>query len=270
MREDLQTVRIRHPLVLRQAQVVAIAPRGERLLRITFRGPQLAGFVSASFDDHVKVFFPAPGEDMPDMPALDASGQIVRGREPGRSVIARDYTPRRFDPERNELDIEFVLHGEGPGTQWAARARIGQTLGFGGPRGSMVIPAGFDWHWLIGDETALPAIGRRLEELPADSQATVMLMQDEPDLRHALPSAASVTRFQFAGCDHSQPDSPLLRHLDTLPLPDGEGFVWVAGELATVRALRTKLLEKGMDKRRIRASSYWQHGACASHQTLDD
>jgi NADPH-dependent ferric siderophore reductase len=263
---DLQIERLRHPLVLRRAQVAAIAPRGERLLRITFRGPELAGFVSSSFDDHVKVFFPAPGEALPRMPSLDADGKLVRGE----GIIARDYTPRRYDAERCELDIEFVLHGDGPGTQWAAKAHIGQTLGFGGPRGSQVIPTGFDWHWLIGDESAIPAIGRRLEELPATAQVTVMLMQADVGTRLALPGAALLNRVSFAGSDHAAADSPLLQHLAALPLPGGEGFVWVAGELSTVRAIRAQLLAKGIDKRRIRASSYWQHGAAASHQTVED
>lgn len=268
MREDLQGMRLRHPLVLRRAQVVAIAPRGARRVRITFRGPELAGFVSASFDDHVKVFFPAPGETEPRLPTLGADGAPVR--DGAEALIARDYTPRRFDPERNTLEIEFVLHGEGPGTQWASRARIGQTLGFGGPRGSMVIPTGFDWHWLIGDETALPAIERRLEALPPQCRVTVMLMLDAPDAPLALPGADRIVLQRFAGADQSAQDAPLLRSLDAQAVPEGEGFVWVAGELSTVRAIRGHLLQRGLDKRRIRASSYWQKGKAASHQTLED
>jgi len=270
MNEALIVERVRHPLVLRQAQVVAIAPRANNLVRITFRGPELSGFVSASFDDHVKVFFPAPGAILPRMPTLDSSGLPARQGAGEPPVIARDYTPRRFDPARCELDIEFVLHGDGPGSEWAARARIGQTLGFGGPRGSMVIPTGFDWHWLIGDDTAVPAIGRRLEQLAAHSQVVVVLMQDQPDGRLTLPCQAELTCHRLAGTDHSAPQAPVQQLLDALAVPDGEGYVWVAGELATVRAIRQKLLAKGIDKRRIRAASYWQRGASASHQTLDD
>ncbi|BEV72697.1 MULTISPECIES: siderophore-interacting protein [unclassified Paludibacterium] len=269
MREDLQIHRVRHPLRLRLAQVVAIHPRGEHRVRVTFRGPELIGFDSPGFDDHVKVFFPAPGETLPRLPSLDADGQPLRVAGAERP-IARDYTPRRFNAERGELEIEFVLHGAGPATRWAAQARIGQTLGFGGPRGSMLIPPHFDWHWLIGDSSAMPAISRRLEDLPAQARVDVVLMVEPPVKPLVLPSVAQVTQHWLAGVDHATDDSPLQQLLRRLPLPPGEGFIWVAGELATVRATRQTLLARGIDKQRIRASSYWQHGTEASHETLSD
>jgi NADPH-dependent ferric siderophore reductase len=266
MPSDLVLQRVRHPLVLRTAQVVAIAPRGQRMLRITFSGPELVGFVSASFDDHVKVFLPAPGESLPQLPQLDAHGQPLH--QPGQ--LARDYTPRRVDPVRGELDIEFVLHGEGPGSSWARQARIGQTLGFGGPRGSMIIPTAFDWHWLISDESGLPAISRRLEELPPQSRTMVILLLQQAEQKLALPGSNSIVCHRLAGWDQHAADSPLMKLLDSLPLPPGDGFVWAAGERETARAIRAKLLEKGLDKARIRASAYWKHGSVASHQVIDD
>ena len=82
----------------------------------------------------------------------------------------RDYTPRRYDLDTLELDIDFVLHGDGPASTWAEQAKPGQFLHIGGPRGSMIVPDIFDSYLLIGDETALPAIARRLEGLAAESQ----------------------------------------------------------------------------------------------------
>jgi NADPH-dependent ferric siderophore reductase len=266
MREDLIPRRVRHPLVLRTAQVVSIAPRGDRIVRITFRGPELIGFVSDSFDDHVKVFFPAPGQTIPHLPQLDPSGQPRHHPD----QIARDYTPRRYDPVRGELDIEFVLHGDGPGTRWAAQAYIGQTLGFGGPRGSNIIPTSYDWHWLIADETGLPAISRRLEELQDHPSVMVVLLLEKPERHLALPGSKDIICHRLKGADQHQADSALLQLLDQTPLPPGEGFAWAAGELDTVRAIRAKLLEKGLEKTRIRASSYWRNGTSASHQTIED
>jgi len=211
------------------------------------------------------VFFPAPGESMPRLPRLDAEGQPQRVPEEERP-IARDYTPRRFDPVRGELDIEFVLHDAGPASRWAARARIGQTLGFGGPRGSFQIPTAFDWHWLVGDDSALPAIGRRLAELPADAHAQVLLAVTDPQQRLALPSAAQAEIHWLPVAD----SDAVLAHLAAWRIPPGEGFAWAAGELALIRAVRMQWLERGIDKQRIRASSYWRQGAAATHQTLDD
>src|SRR5262249_61061101 len=86
-------------------------------------------------------------------------------------TASRDYTPRRYDPAANTLDIEFVLHDAGPATRWATQVQPGQTLQIGGPRGSFIIPTDFDWHLLIGDDTALPAIARPLAALPPRDQA---------------------------------------------------------------------------------------------------
>jgi NADPH-dependent ferric siderophore reductase len=163
-RPDLEVARIRHALKFRLLQVTRVTALNPYLVRVTFTGDSLDDFVSASFDDHVKLFFPQPGEAMPALPQAGPDGPIFDASKP--RPIARDFTPRRFDRVARELDIEFVLHEAGPATAWAAQAAPGQYLGIGGPRGSFVIPTQFDWHLMIGDETALPAIARRLEELP--------------------------------------------------------------------------------------------------------
>src|SRR5262249_8761441 len=63
----------------------------------------------------------------------------------------------------------------------------------------------------------------------------------------------------------------LLQAVRKTWLPDGEGYVWAAGEAATMRAVRYHLVnERGIDKSRIRAASYWKEGAVAVHEALDD
>ena len=52
---------------------------------------------------------------------------------------------------------------------WAAQATRVQRATIGGPRGSLVVAPDHDGHLLVGDGTALPAVTRRLEELPANS-----------------------------------------------------------------------------------------------------
>jgi NADPH-dependent ferric siderophore reductase len=103
----------------------------------------LQGFTSASYDDHVKLFFPALGSSEPILPK-GPPGSPEAGQGP--APIARDYTPRRFDAVANELDIEFVLHNDGPATSWAAQVQEGHQLGVGGPRGSFVVSSAFDWY----------------------------------------------------------------------------------------------------------------------------
>ncbi|MDF3837793.1 siderophore-interacting protein [Cupriavidus basilensis] len=269
---DLTVQRVRHPLKMRLLQVVRTQAVSPQLLRVTLAGDDLKDFVSASFDDHVKVFFPAPGQDKPALPELGPNGPVFPEGVP--KPAARDYTPRRYDPAAGELDIEFVLHGDGPASTWAAQAAPGQHLGVGGPRGSFVIPDGFDWHLLVGDETALPAIGRRLEELPAGVSALVVLAVDNAAAEIPLPSHAEVqVRWQHRdGAPAGTSAGALLEQaLRELTLPRGEGYVWAAGEAAAMRAVRQYLVgERGIEKGRIRAASYWKAGAAAVHETLED
>ncbi|CAM5202109.1 siderophore-interacting protein [Oligella ureolytica] len=89
----------------------------------------------------------------------------------------RDYTPRRYDPETNELDVDFVLEHAGPATDWASNAEVGHYVGIGGPRGSFVIPTDFDWHLLMADEAALPALCRRLEEEPPSTTRAIAIIK---------------------------------------------------------------------------------------------
>lgn len=102
----------------------------------------------------------------------------------------RDYTPRYFDPQSGELSIDFVLHGDGVASSWAAQAQPGDDLKIGGPRGSFLVADDYDHYVLLGDETALPAIGRWLEAMPADMHAEVYIEIADAAERQELLSAA--------------------------------------------------------------------------------
>src|SRR6516162_11123151 len=179
MSETFQTTtvrtarRVRHETKMRLLQVREVCHLTPKMVRIVVGGEALAGFISAAHDDHMKLFFPQPGQDKPILPTPSPNGPVYP--EGAQRPAARDYTPRRYDVAANTLEIEFVLHGDGPATTWAARARPGDFLGVGGPRGSFIVPDDFDWYLLAGDETALPAIGRRLEELPAGTRVIAVV-----------------------------------------------------------------------------------------------
>ncbi|GAB1575890.1 siderophore-interacting protein [Bordetella petrii] len=261
--------KVRHPLRARLLQVRRVQRIGPHLVRVTLAGEQLAGFVSASFDDHVKVFLPEAGA-MPVLPVIGPDGPSYPEGAP--RPVARDYTPRRYDAAAGELDIDFVLHGHGPAASWAAQAAPGQYLGVAGPRGSFVIPHAFDWHLLIGDETALPAIARRLEELPRGKRVLAVIETRHPSTRIALPTRADLTLQWVHGAAEPDDGPPVLeRVVRRLQLPDGEGYVWAAGESAVIRGIRQHLVhERGIDKSRIRAASYWRRGDAGAHEVFGD
>ncbi|MGP3657683.1 siderophore-interacting protein [Burkholderia gladioli] len=265
--------RVRHTLKRRELTVSRITRVTPHLLRVTLTGEDLDDFVSASFDDHVKVFFPAHGETEAPRPVLGPNGLELPEGAP--RPIMRDFTPRRYDREARELDLEFVLHHPGPASQWAEQAAVGQTLAIGGPRGSFVVPTDFDWHLLIGDDTALPAIARRLGELPAGTRAAVVVEVADASAHIEFESRAEVyTIWRYRddpAAAGAEAGTQFVEALSELPLPNGDGYVWAAGEAAAMRAVRQHLCDtRGVHKSRIRAAAYWKRGAEGVHESLDD
>lgn len=261
--------KVRHPLKARLLQVRRAQRIGPYLVRITLAGDELAGFVSPSFDDHVKLFLPV-ADGMPVMPTLGPQGPQYPDDAP--RPVSRDYTPRRYDAGAGELDIDFVLHGAGPAASWAAQARPGQYLGVAGPRGSFIIPQAYDWHLLIGDETALPAIARRLEELPRGKRVLAVIQTRHPGARVPLPTQADLSlQWVYGNAEPADGPPVLERVVRRLQLPEGEGYVWAAGESVAIRGIRQYLVqERGIDKSRIRAASYWRRGAAGAHEVFGD
>ncbi|MGK9063745.1 siderophore-interacting protein [Stutzerimonas chloritidismutans] len=235
--------RVRHELRRREVRVSRVEPLDDAFMSITFHGEDLADFLSASFDDHIKFIFE------------DGDGNPVR----------RDYTPRRFEQAKRELTIEFALHGDGAASTWAKRAAIGLPALIGGPRGSMIIPMDYDWHLLIGDATALPAISRRLEELPAGCRVQALLLAHNAADRRALPTAADLDAQWFESGDE------LLAAVAALQLPAGEGFAWAAGEASLMKGIRRLLVNThGQAKEAMRVAAYWRHGAEGFHEELTE
>ena len=140
----------------------------------------------------------------------------------------------------------------------------GQSATIAGPRGSFIIPLDYDWHLLVGDETALPAIARRLEELPAGARAIVLGQVGDARDRRAFETVANVSLQWLAGADE------LIDAVRALALPPGEGYAWCAGEAGVMATLRRILVdEKGHDRHAIRAAAYWKQGAVAHHENLE-
>jgi NADPH-dependent ferric siderophore reductase len=242
--------RFRHEVVRRPLEVLRVQAVTPRMVRVTLGGEALRGFTSLGADDHVKVFFPQHGA--PD--------------------VSRDYTPRRFDAAVLELDIDFVLHAEGPASDWARRVAVGDKLLVGGPRGSHVIANDFDWYLLAGDETAIPAIGRRLSELPANARAIVRIEVAEPEEVQTFVTSAALDIQWLARGSAPVGDSALLQAaLRAVALPAGDGHAWLACESHTARILRQILVsERGLNREWVKAAGYWKLGAAGVHESVGD
>lgn len=248
-----QTIhRVMHEIKRRKLNVLRVVDLTPRMRRITVGGPELAGFISLGSDDHIKLLFPQTEDERNALEGLEISAGIKDKPMPPM----RDYTPRRYDLDTQELDIDFVLHGDGPASTWAAQAAPGQHLHIAGPRGSMVVPDIFDSYLLIGDETALPAIARRLEELPANRRALVVVEVENALEEQPLNSAASV---EVIWVHRDATTEKLLQTVTDLSIPEGDLYAWVATETALSRKVRRVLLDThGLNEEFVKAAGYWR------------
>ncbi len=222
-----------------------------RMRRVEFTSPDLADFESPSPDDHIKLFVP------------DANAPS--------GISARDYTPRMFDTGRCMLAIDFALHEAGPATAWALSAAPGDALQVGGPRGSTVLTDDFDYYVLIGDETALPSIGRRVEGLRGDVPVlTVVIINGPEEVQRFDTKADWRPSWVYRSTDKAD-DAALRQAMSALTLPHGDGYVWIAAEARTARSLRDYwLLDRGHPKPWVKSGGYWiagQPGASEKHDS---
>ncbi|UIK06023.1 siderophore-interacting protein [Neorhizobium galegae] len=240
--------RIRHELKRRVLTVETVERITPQMLRITLGGGDLSDFVSAAPDDHIKIFLP------------------TEAGEPER----RDYTPRRYDQNARSLALDFAVHDAGPATRWALDAVPGSTLSIGGPRGSAVISGVKRWL-LIGDETALPAIGRRIEEAGGDAVITSIGLVAGPEEEQVFETRASLkTLWVHRPLSRATDASGVISLLDAIAL-EPETFIWVAAEASVARAIRAYLVEKrGYPLAWVKAAGYWAQGKADAHETIGD
>lgn len=245
----------------RLLEVVKAFDLSPAMRRIILGGEDLHGFPVDSGGAHIKVFLPLAGQTRPRLPTLGPNGPIW----PPRDVkpITRTYSVRKYCAIKNELTVDFVLHGDhSPAAGWAQNAKPGDFLGVAGPGGPdpLLKPAPF--HVLAGDLTALPAIAALLEELPQAAQGKVFLWSPSSASRIELEHPPGVTLMWLHSSQQSCTDLMLSAVQEQLPLGwRGELSAFIGGENSMVLALRQYLCEQfGLAKGSMYATPYWRYG----------
>jgi NADPH-dependent ferric siderophore reductase len=225
------------------------------MIRVTLAGDELAGFNGDGPDRRIKMFFPVPGQERPAIPRASTGGPVWPAGE-ARPAI-RTYTVRRFDDAVGELDVDFVLHaGHGPAAAWARDARPGSWVGVSEPGGRYEPDPSVDFHVLIGDETALPAVATVLGALGADGAVPVMTLVEVADADEEQQLPGSIT---WVHRGERRAGEPLVDAVRATVFPTGRGQAWLSGESGCVRDLRRHLIEeRGIDRRLVYATGYWR------------
>jgi NADPH-dependent ferric siderophore reductase len=256
-----------------RAFVREVARLSPNLTRITFGGPELAGMIGGGLDQRIKLLFPRRGQARPWLPD-DRDYRCVRTLNESVRPILRTYTLRAHRSEHLEFDVDFVLHGtNGPGSAFASRARPGDEIAVGAPALDHPHPArlpGVEYDLarlhgqtlIVGDETALPAIGGIVEALPRGVRALVYA--DIPDFADAprFATLADVQARWFAhhGRTHKR-YRDLLGAVRSARVDGDRCYAWVAGESGMVRAVRRLLIQElGFSLGHSTFMGYWKQG----------
>jgi NADPH-dependent ferric siderophore reductase len=223
-------------------EVLDLAPSVRRIRVGASSGYSLAGFTCA------------PGQDL----MLDIMDR-------GEWITRRRYTIRRFDDQRHVIDIDVMLHGEGPAARWAANAAPGMLMTAIGPRGKVTLDPDATWHLFIGDDTFAPATGAMLQGLRAGHRAVAILEVDSISDANAIgaefPEADGIlVRFVTRDGGPTAQATALLEGLEGLEIPATARHAYVAGEFHVVRAIRETLEAMGLSSDEISPKAYWRLG----------
>jgi NADPH-dependent ferric siderophore reductase len=211
-----------------------------------------------------RVQLTSPGLDRFDY--LAGQDMALTFRRVDAPPVRRRYTIRHFDRAHRHVDLDFVMHGDGPGMRWAQAARPGDSIEVVGPRGKITLVRDAPWHLFAGDATAVPGALAMMEAIPGDVPAVAFLQVDGREERQSVDGG----RGQQITWHYEQPalngDAGLVAAVASAGLPQGRGHAYLAGEVALVTALKAALMSRGWAADDISAKAYWNRGrANAGH-----
>ncbi len=215
-----------------------------RARRITFTGMTLVDSVKPA--SYLSLYFEAPGPEWPPQPGATHPPE-------------RMYTSRYLDPTCESITIDFVLHGQGKATDWARTAVAGDTIWAGQTTGGYDFPDSLDHLVLVGDDTAIPAIGTVLEAIPETTRTTIVIeVVDEDDERQPSDAVPSDPIWLHRGTDVTTAGYQTMNLVRSIAVP-GDTYWWIAGERRAIRSIRDMLIsEKSVDTTRISLNTYWR------------
>jgi NADPH-dependent ferric siderophore reductase len=252
-------------------EVVRTEPVSPHIVRVVLGGNGFDTFTPNEFtDSYCKILFVRDDIDVAALPVpltLNSFQTLPIERQPA----IRTMTVRWADPDRRQIAIDFVVHGEhGVAGPWAMKAHPGQPVYLMGPSGAYAPDPSADWHLLAGDESALPAIAAALEALPSDAVAQVFIEVAGPQDEIELHSPADIDvkwiyrggRADLVGADQAGDFAPLIGAVKAADWLPGQVHVFIHGEAqAVMHNLRPYVRkERGVDAKWASISGYWRRG----------
>lgn len=239
-------------------------------LRVFLTGESVAEIAETTLGINNKIIIPSSGMLNFTMPQMNTETKEWMYEENSSRPIIRTYTHRGIDLEKNEIWIDFVVHGdEGPASKWAIDAKPGDFLGVMMKRGKKELYAAADHYVLVGDATAIPVIGAILEDLPASAKGIAILEVYNKNEEQLLKTKANID-FIWTHNPNPQHGSKIAAILKQQQLPKTSRFAYVAAEFSTVKEIRNYLRkDQQWEREELYAYSYWKSGVAEDRSVSD-
>ncbi len=247
------------PRILSVKKTTRLTPN---MIRITFAGPEIESIRTGCEGANCKLMLPERGQSREAFAA-----QLHNGSKPA----TRTYTVRHLRHESQELDIDFVDHGdEGPASAWAKAAKPGDFCGFAGPGPVKLTEFYADWYLVAADMSALPVAAATLEAMPRDAKGLAIFeITDEGD-RQAIDAPEGIDIRWLLHANPQRSSSAQLDLITKMEWPTGVVQTCIAGESGVIRRLRDYLAnQRNVPRKDCYVSGYWKIGLIEDeHQAM--
>ncbi|MBD1557551.1 siderophore-interacting protein [Vibrio sp. S9_S30] len=242
------------------AQVLSVKSKSfvtPSMLRITFSGECVQAFSDDFAGAYIKLELTEQGQSHIEKGALG-------------NPILRTYSIRRLDKENNEIDVDFVTHGNcvesGLASYWAQQSEVGERLSVRGPGSVKTIESNADWCFIVADMTGLPAASTILESLDRSMKGYAVFEANTPEDIQKIEAPESV-KIQWV---IKSGDESLVSVVEKQEWLEGKPGVWCASEFTIMRQLRQYFRnDREVEREAIYISSYWKHGRTEDQHKID-
>lgn len=231
---------------MHMTQVTSITDISPHMRRIIVTGEGLINFPLNHESAHVKVIIPRPGQDKPRL-----------GMYLGAKKWMRSYTVRHFDPKTSSLALDFAVNDhQGLATNWASNANIGDYLGIAGPGAVKHTNMHADWHLIVGDLTAVPAIAATVERLPSDAKGYVFIQIPSEEDKQDFTTPPNLNIKWIVHKSYSE--TLLLDEVKSVVPLEGKPAIFIAVEGRVMKSIKNYVKNfSEYSKSQTYASAYW-------------
>lgn len=256
--QNVPQPRKRRVIKAKGATVTAVKRISPDLIRLSFDSPDIIGADLPFTDHYIKLLFIPEGA--PYQWPYDLAQ--VREEQPKEfQPVMRTYTLRSFDTQAGTFDVDFVVHGDdGLAGPWAARAQVGESLGYAGPGGAWAPREEYEHVVLAGDESAAPAICAGLEALHPGQTATAYIEIAHPEATFEVPEGEGV-EVHWGPRNGATHGTELIRAVREAGYPEQKTDWFIHGVAEMVKDTRRFLFVDGnIPKEDASISGYWRLG----------